>query len=175
MAQADLEISLFRRDAGGFSDGDGVSYGIGLRYSDPESEADKRQDGVAPVHFDPAELRQRGLDPAGYGQYLAGQLLAEPAIRGFFDQAAAATQARNLPLRLRLAINPGAAELHNLRWETLWLPGAPAPSCRARTFPSRACWAARIGGRCACARKPICARWSSWPTRPTPRASAWRR
>ena len=124
---ADLEISLFRRDAGSFSDGDGVGYGVGLRFSDPESEADKRQDGVAPVHFDPAELRQRALDPAGCGQYLAGQLLAEPAIRAFFDQAAAAAQARNLPLRIRLAINPGAVELHNLRWETLWLPGAPAP------------------------------------------------
>jgi hypothetical protein len=124
---ADLEISLFRSDAGNFSDGDGVSYGIGLRYSDPESEADKRLDGVAPVHFDPAELRQRSLDPAGCGQYLAGQLLAEPAIRSFFDQATAAAQARNLPLRIRLAINPGAAELQNLRWETLWLPDAPAP------------------------------------------------
>ena len=124
---ADLEISLYRRDAGGFSDGDGVSYGIGLRYGDPESEAEKRQDGVAPVHFDPAELRQRALDPADCGQYLAGQLLAEPATRAFFDQAVAAAQARNLALRIRMAINPGAAELHNLRWETLWLPGAPAP------------------------------------------------
>ncbi len=114
-------------NAGSFSDGDGAGYGVGLRYSDPESEADKRQDGVAPVHFDPAELRQRALDPAGYGQYLAGQLLAEPGTRAFFDQAAAAAQARNISLRIRLAINPGAAELHNLRWETLWLPDAPAP------------------------------------------------
>jgi hypothetical protein len=127
MTQADLEISLYRRDAGSFSDGDGVSYGAGLRYNDPENEAEKRQDGVVPMHFDPVELRQRTLDPAGYGQYLAGQLLAEPAMRTFFDQAAAAVQARNFPLRIRLAINPGAAELHNLRWETLWLPGAPAP------------------------------------------------
>ena len=54
---ADLEISLFRRDAGSLSDGAGVSYGIELRYGDPESEADKRLDGVAPVIFDPVKLR----------------------------------------------------------------------------------------------------------------------
>ena len=67
MSQTDLEISLFRRDA--------ESYGVELRFTDPTSEADKRQGGVAPVRFDPAELRARALDPAVYGQYLAAQLL----------------------------------------------------------------------------------------------------
>ena len=50
-----------------------------MRFSDPQSEADKRQGGLDPVRFDPDELRQRTLDPAAYGQYLAAQLLAEPA------------------------------------------------------------------------------------------------
>ena len=124
---ADLEISLFRLDAGTEGDGDGVSYGIELRYSDPASEADKRQGGTTPVHFDLAELRQRELDPDSYGQYLAGQLLAEPAIRSFFDQAMAAAQVQGLLLRIRLAISPSTPELHTLRWETLRLPDAPAP------------------------------------------------
>ena len=166
---ADLEISLYRRDAGSFSDGDGVSYGIGLRYSDPESEADKRQDGVAPVHFDPAELRQRALDPAGYGQYLAGQLLAEPADTSLL-RSGGGCGGGSEPHRCASAwpINAGAAELHNLRWETLWLPGAPAPLLTGQNisfsrFLGSADW------------RPVrlrpesdCARWSSWPIRPTP-------
>lgn len=116
MPQADLEISLFRRDA--------ESYGVELRFTGPASEADTRQGGAAAVRFDATELRARSLDPVAYGEYLAGQLLAEPAVRGFFDQALAAAQARDAGLRLRIAIAPGAAELHNLRWETLRLPGA---------------------------------------------------
>ena len=48
-------------------------------------------------------------------------------MRSFFDQALAVAQAADAPLRLRLNIAPGAPELHNLRWETLWLPGAAAP------------------------------------------------
>ena len=119
MSQSDLEISLFRRDA--------ESYGVELRFTDPTSEADKRQGGVAPVRFDPAELRARALDPAAYGQYLAAQLLSEPAVRGFFDQALAAAQAQDASLRLRIAIAPSAPELHNLRWETLRLPEAGVP------------------------------------------------
>ena len=124
---ADLEISLFRRDTVNVGDGEGASYGIELRFTDPTSEGDKRQGGDAAIRFDPAELRARALDPAAYGQYLAGQLLAEPAVRGFFDQAVTTAQAQEAGLRLRLAIAPSATELHNLRWETLRLPDAPAP------------------------------------------------
>ena len=138
MPQADLEISLYRRDALGLSnsvsDGDSTSYGVELRFSDPQSEADQRKAGVNPVRFDPAELRARALDPAATGQYLAAQLLAEPAVRTFFDQAVAAAQAQDASLRLRLAINPGAAGLHNLRWETLRLPGSDAPLLTGQNF-----------------------------------------
>jgi hypothetical protein len=123
MTQVDLEISLYRRDASG----DSACYGIELRYNDLQSEADRRLGGLDPVHFDPAELRLRMLDAAAYGEYLAGQLLAEPAVRSFFDQAVAVAQAQQAPLRLRLSVGPTAPELHNLRWETLRLPGAAAP------------------------------------------------
>ena len=74
MPVANLEIFLYRRDTGS----DSTSYGIELRFADPQSEADKRQGGLKPVRFDPEELRAKALDPAAYGQYLAAQLLTEP-------------------------------------------------------------------------------------------------
>ncbi len=123
MTTADLEISLYRHAAGG----EGACYGVELRFSDPQSESDRRQAGLEPMRFDPVELRQRMLDPAAYGEYLASQLLAEPALRAFFDQAVAVAQAQEAPLRLRLIIAASAPELHNLRWETLRLPAAHAP------------------------------------------------
>lgn len=119
MTQADLEISLYRRDASG--------YNVELRCSPPDSETEQRQAGDQAVHFDPAELRQRALDPATYGQYLGAQLLAEPTVRTFFDQALAVAQAASTPLRLRLNIAPGAVELHDLHWETLRRPESPTP------------------------------------------------
>ena len=48
-------------------------------------------------------------------------------MRSFFGEALAAAQAQDVSLRLRLAISPGAAELHSLRWETLRLPERDAP------------------------------------------------
>ncbi len=124
MPQADLEISLARRGTEG--------YGIELRFTGPTGEADQRHSGAQPVRFDLASLRKLELRPAGYGECLAGQLLAEPALRGFFDQAVAAAQAQEAGLRIRLALGPGAEELHSLRWETLRLPGADAPLLTGR-------------------------------------------
>ena len=48
-------------------------------------------------------------------------------MRTFFGEALAAAQANDAPLAVRLAINPNAAELHSLRWETLRLPDSDAP------------------------------------------------
>ena len=129
-ATFDLEIVLDRYSG----DGDVANYGIALRISDPQSEADQRLGGSQPVRFVPAELCTRALDPAAYGEYLAGQLLAEPAVRTFFAQAIAAAQAQAAALRLRLVINPGAAELHGLRWETLRLAGSNAPLLTGQNF-----------------------------------------
>jgi hypothetical protein len=123
MSEIDLDISLYGREAGRH----GTSYRIELRFNDPTSEGEKRQSGAKSVRLDPVELRQRELDPVAYGQYLAARLLAEPAVRSFFDQALAVAQTRDARLRLRLDIAPDAPELHNLRWETLRLPGDDAP------------------------------------------------
>ena len=103
MPVANLEIFLFRRDAGNAS----VRYGIELRFAAAGSENEKAASGATPLDTDDPEFRARGLDPAAYGSYLAAQLLAEPAIRSFFDQARAAAQAQDAPLHLRLAIGAG--------------------------------------------------------------------
>ena len=87
--QAGLELSVYRRDA----DGDSACYGVELRFSDPQGEADRRQGSRRAVQFDLGELRQRELDPTAYGEHLAAQLLAEPELRSFFDQALAVAQA----------------------------------------------------------------------------------
>ena len=119
MSHTDLEIAPFCLDP--------ETYGVELRFGDPASEVDRRQPGANLVRFDPVELRAHSLDPAVDGQYLTEQLLAEPAVRSFFDQAMAATETTGATCRLRLAISPGAPELHNLRWETFRLPAASAP------------------------------------------------
>ena len=113
MPQADLELTLHRRDAG--------LYAIDLRYVDSTSEAVKQVSGLAPVCFDDAALLERSLDPAATGVYLAQQLLAGEDVRGFFREALTAAQTRSLPLSLRLTAGPSAPELHSLRWETLRL------------------------------------------------------
>ena len=119
MPQADLELTLHRRDAG--------AYTIDLRYVNSTSEAVNQVSGLAPVCFDDAALLERSLDPAATGVYLAQQLLAGEDVRGFFREALTAAQTRALPLSLRLTAGPSAPELHSLRWETLRLPGEDAP------------------------------------------------
>ena len=129
MPVANLEIFLFRRDAGNAS----VRYGIELRFAAAGSENEKAASGATPLDTDDPEFRARGLDPAAYGSYLADRLLAEPAIRSFFDQARAAAQAQDASLHIRLAIGADAAELHSLRWEMLRLPGGASVSAAALT------------------------------------------
>jgi hypothetical protein len=124
--QPDLELALHRRD--------GQGYSLEMRFSDPASEADRTFAGAEPIRLDAAELRQRSHDAAAYGEYLGGQLLAEPAGRSFFDQAVAVSETNDRPLRIRLAIGPSAPELHSLRWETLRLPGAPSPLLTSETL-----------------------------------------
>jgi hypothetical protein len=119
MDYADLELTLHRHDAG--------LYGIDLRLADPSSETDRRLSSTVPIRFDDAALRKASQDPAAYGGLLASQILAEEAVRTFLGEALAAAQASDAPLALRLAINPNAAELHSLRWETLRLPNSDAP------------------------------------------------
>ncbi len=109
-AYADLEMSLHRLEAG--------AYSVEFRLRLPDSEADS-QPGRGQATFDLDELRRAGLNPAAYGQALAGSLFADPAVKAAFAAARAATEAQEVPLRLRLFAGPGAPELHGLHWETL--------------------------------------------------------
>jgi formylglycine-generating enzyme required for sulfatase activity len=115
--QADLEIFLFQRSP--------ASYGLTLRFRHAAAGQDKSLSGSWTL--DDVALRQRELDAAAYGECLAQQVLAEPRVRGFFDEALAVAGSQEMPLHLRLFISGEAEGLHAVRWETLRLPGSPAP------------------------------------------------
>jgi formylglycine-generating enzyme required for sulfatase activity len=123
----DLVISLYRRDATSAStsagDSNRASYGVDLRFTTADSEKEKIASGTTSLFTDDPAFRELSLDPAAYGAYLAGQLLAEPALASFFDGVRVASQSGDGTLHIRLHIRSDAAELHNLRWETLRLPG----------------------------------------------------
>jgi hypothetical protein len=118
---ADLEIGLHRRDAD--------HYGVELRFSHPESDADIRLVRGDPslVQFDFDRLRELALDPQDCGRLLAQSLFADAAVQTALAQARSTAQSLDVPLRLRLFIAPGAPELHDLRWETLCEPQDGAP------------------------------------------------
>ena len=112
---ADLEISLRRHvDTG---------YIVDLRYSQPDSDADlrpTRHNGeTPPTEFDREQLHALASDPAAYGQLLGQNLLSDPEVHTAFEQARASAHSHDASLRVRLLIDPAAAELHSLYWETL--------------------------------------------------------
>lgn len=108
---ADLEITLTRWEKD--------SYRVELRYSQPGSETDTRLNAPATVRFDLAALRALELQPDEYGKQLGANLLGDENVKTMFAQSRASAQAQKLDLRLRLIIDPTAAELHELRWEML--------------------------------------------------------
>jgi hypothetical protein len=115
---ADLEIELRRHPTSG--------YEVDLRYSQPNSDADirlTRRVGDAPsIEFDRERLRELLTDPTAYGRLLGDTLLSDAEVRAAFEKAYASTQSLNASLRVRLLIDPSAAELHSLHWETLRNP-----------------------------------------------------
>ena len=112
---ADLEISLQRHDQGSFQ--------ARLSFRPPGSDARRR---IPPqvLRFDREALDALSTNPAAYGQTLAEQLFAADPARTFFAEARATAASQDVPLRVRLQIDPQADQLHELRWETL---GDPDP------------------------------------------------
>ncbi len=108
---ADLEITLNRWDRD--------SYRVEMRYSQPGSEADTRLDMPATMRLDHEALRALELQPDEYGKKLGASLFGDSNVKSMFEKSRASAQAQKLDLRLRLIIDPTAAELHALRWETL--------------------------------------------------------
>ncbi|RRR72993.1 MAG: CHAT domain-containing protein [Candidatus Viridilinea halotolerans] len=116
---ANLEMSLRRYDL--------TRYTVDLRFMRPSSDAENQ-----PLHttrplvsIDFAALRACSLDPQAYGTLLSASLFADPALRAAFAQARGL--AGDCPLRLRLAFDVGAPELHALRWELLHDPNDRLP------------------------------------------------
>ena len=75
---ADLELSLHRRDAD--------SYTAGLRFSQADTDADIRllAGGAASVRVDFDQLRALALDEIAYGRALGAALLADDSLRTAF-------------------------------------------------------------------------------------------
>jgi CHAT domain/SIR2-like domain len=119
-AFADLEIGLHHWEKD--------SYSIELRFSQSQSEAEKRLVSDGPtVKIDPAPFAL--LDPAdpAYGGLLYSCLFADPAVQREFAKVRDIALGLEVPLHVRLFIGPGAASLHSLHWETLRDPRPPDP------------------------------------------------
>jgi hypothetical protein len=110
----DLEIGLHRRGA--------ESWTVELQCTRPAEDVDVRLVRDGP-RFDLDELRRLATDDLAYGRLLTASLFAVPEARQLFAMARAAAESLELPLRLRLFLGPSAAELNDVRWETLRDPG----------------------------------------------------
>lgn len=106
----ELEIGLSRAQRG--------VYEVTLRLVDPQSQAE-----LAPVRgpaaIDAELLATLQLRPDEYGRTLARQVFADEAVRRLYGQARAALDRGGMLLRVRVAVDPTALELHDLRWELL--------------------------------------------------------
>lgn len=118
---ADLEINFNRYDA--------ASYGIEMRFSRPDSDADIRidQDGLKQNVFDPSSLKDLIYDPQEYAKALTERFFADPQVRGTFEKAAISAQSAGMKLRIRLHIDDDLPELHGLYWELLRNPIDQSP------------------------------------------------
>ncbi|HEX8502234.1 MAG TPA: CHAT domain-containing protein [Pyrinomonadaceae bacterium] len=107
---AELEVGLYRQQ--------GTVYAVELRFQLPEQyDQGKHEARRGYAEFDAQKLDQLKLDPEEYGRELTRSLFAHPLVSESYDRAL--TSAGDLPVRLRLYVDPSAADLHNLRWELL--------------------------------------------------------
>lgn len=108
MALPELEITL-RQDAE-------RRYEIELRFWRGDDSGDTRRTGTLDPAFNPYALPSLRDDARGYGLALGAALLHDPDVRSGFSDATIA--AGDQPLRVRLLVNPNAAALADLAWET---------------------------------------------------------
>lgn len=137
-AYAELEVSLSRLDT---TDEPSTSrvYGVEMRFTRPDSEADMRIGGLRTTtcRFDLGRLAELALDRDAYGRALGEGLFATPEVAAGFDKATTAAQSLGVALRLRLAIAGDAPELHALRWELLRTPDGALVATSERILLSR--------------------------------------
>jgi hypothetical protein len=123
MTTADLELSVRRQ-------GDG-SLVAGLRLRAADSGRDSELAAGVPVGLDPGELLFLALDPDEYGRALTAQLFGDARLREAWITARSFALGAGAALRLRLRVDPGAEELHALRWELLRDPVGGQVLCRS--------------------------------------------
>jgi hypothetical protein len=136
-AYAELEISLSRSGGGELSTS--RVYGVELRFTQPESDADVRVGGrqASVSRIDLELLAGLNHDQAAYGRALGEGLFAAPEVTEALGKAVTAAESLGAPLRLRLAIGADAPELHALRWELLRTPDGALVSASERILFSR--------------------------------------
>jgi hypothetical protein len=110
---ADLEIGIERGP-------DAYAVELRLALADGEAELRTKADGLN-ISMD--ELDMFALDSLAYGRHLGQEVFKVKIVPEVFAMA----RALEGPLRVRLFIDPSAAELDAIRWETLIDPGAPEP------------------------------------------------
>jgi hypothetical protein len=112
-----LDLAL-RKDVSG-------QYQLELRLSDPNDDA-VHAPCIAPCGpFDPKLLVRSEWDSGetgSYGKLLGQALLGSKDVRDTYRRARDVTDDPDLALRIRLFVEPSAAELNAIRWETLGDP-----------------------------------------------------
>jgi formylglycine-generating enzyme required for sulfatase activity len=108
----------------GFSRGEDGCYSLRYRFWRAGSAVESTLGPPAPIKIkiDFDQLRALLPDPERYGQALSAAVFADSSSASAFALAQAIAVERSQTLRLRLYIDPAAAELHSLRWETLTAP-----------------------------------------------------
>jgi hypothetical protein len=125
---AELEIGLTLQD------GDG-SFAFSLAYDDPEDPEDRRKLGTEPIIIDTDELALLVDNDDAYGKALSEMLFSANLIRGFYENAARFAGTRDVPLHLRLLLDPGAdMRFHAVRWESLRDPSDGTPIATKRNI-----------------------------------------
>ena len=110
----ELEIGLHRN-------ADGQTWTVEMRCSLPKEDFDIRL--VCPTPgANVGRLRDLVVNDEAYGRLVTDALFGHADLLQQFSEALTAAHVQNLPLRVRLFIGPTAADLHDLRWETLQNP-----------------------------------------------------
>lgn len=111
MSYAELEIAVQCVPDG--------SYTIDMRFRAEPGDLDRELAINVPLSINKAALLASSTDQQAYGKALAAKFLTEQHLREAWLTARASAEARDLPLRLRLRLDPSDPDLHGIRWETM--------------------------------------------------------
>ncbi|MFN2195928.1 MAG: CHAT domain-containing protein [Anaerolineales bacterium] len=117
-ATLDLDITLSRLDVG--------RYLVEVQYNDPDALT-RQEAARGPAQIDLDVLAESQLDLEAYSRLITAAVFADETLRGYFKSVRANVQSAGKQLRVRLAIDRSALELHALRWELLRDPETQSP------------------------------------------------